>query len=215
MADRLLRLRHEAVIGRHHEHGAVGHIGPTGPHLREGFVAGSIDERNRAAVPLNRVGPHVLGDAAALTRRHIHTENAIEQRRLAVIDMAQKRHDRRPRHAERRILVHGVEAGEEFLFQILGRFEVELHAQFRCQQFDHVAIEHRAHAGHRFHAERQQLLEHFAGGQTDGLREGPDGAGHLDRCVGLSRSGSRHRGAPPLPRTTATTQAIFFVTNAP
>jgi hypothetical protein len=47
--NRLDRLRHDAVIGRHHEHHDVRHLGATGTHRREGRVAGGVDESDLAA----------------------------------------------------------------------------------------------------------------------------------------------------------------------
>ena len=42
--DGLDRLRHDAVVGRHHEHDDVGHLGAARAHGREGLVAGRVDE---------------------------------------------------------------------------------------------------------------------------------------------------------------------------
>ena len=49
VADGLLGLRHDAVVGGDDEHGDIGDVGAAGPHLGEGLVAWSIDERNLAA----------------------------------------------------------------------------------------------------------------------------------------------------------------------
>ena len=54
VADRLFGLRHHAVVGRHHQHGDVGHVGAAGPHLGEGLVARRIDEGDRPAVLVRR-----------------------------------------------------------------------------------------------------------------------------------------------------------------
>ena len=54
VADRFFGLRHDAVVGRHDQHGDVGHVGAAGPHLGERFVARRIDERNPLAVLLDR-----------------------------------------------------------------------------------------------------------------------------------------------------------------
>ena len=44
VADRLDRLRHDAVVGGHDQHDDVGHLGAAGAHRREGRVAGRVDE---------------------------------------------------------------------------------------------------------------------------------------------------------------------------
>ena len=81
-------LRHDAVVGRHHQDHDVGDLGAAGAHARERFVAGRVDEDDLAAVLLDLVGADVLRDAAGLAVGHIGGTDGIEQRRLAVIDVA-------------------------------------------------------------------------------------------------------------------------------
>ena len=50
VVDRFERLRHHAVIGRHHQHHDIGDFRAAGAHAGERFVAGSIDEHDLAAV---------------------------------------------------------------------------------------------------------------------------------------------------------------------
>ena len=57
VVDRLDRLRHDAVVGRHHQHDDVGHLGAAGAHRGEGGVAGRVDEgdlRRRSATSPDR-----------------------------------------------------------------------------------------------------------------------------------------------------------------
>ena len=54
VADGLFGLRHDAVVGGHHQHGDVGDVGPAGPHLGEGLVARRIDEGDRPGRPSRR-----------------------------------------------------------------------------------------------------------------------------------------------------------------
>ena len=49
VVDRLDRLRHDAVIGRDHQHDDVGHLGAAGAHRGEGGVAGRVDEGDPCA----------------------------------------------------------------------------------------------------------------------------------------------------------------------
>ena len=44
MADGLFGLRHDAVVGRHHQHRDIGDVGSAGPHFGECLVAGRVDE---------------------------------------------------------------------------------------------------------------------------------------------------------------------------
>ena len=85
VVDGFQRLRHDAVVGRHHQHHDVGDLGAAGAHAGEGFVAGRIDEHDLAAVHLHLVRADVLGDAAGFARRHVGFADGVEQRRLAMI----------------------------------------------------------------------------------------------------------------------------------
>ena len=107
--DRLDRLRHDAVVGRDHQNDEIGHLRAACPHRGECRVAGRVDEGDLAALRRRHlIGADVLGDAARFAAHHIGLPDRIEQRRLAVVDMAHDGHDRRPRH-ERRRIVGGVE----------------------------------------------------------------------------------------------------------
>jgi hypothetical protein len=64
VVDRFEGLRHDAVVGRHHQHHDVGDLGAAGAHAGERFVAGRIDEDDLAAVFLHLIRADVLGDAA-------------------------------------------------------------------------------------------------------------------------------------------------------
>ena len=88
MVDGFQGLRHDAVVGRHHQDDDVGDLGAAGTHAGEGFVAGRVDEDDLAALHLHLVGADVLGDAAGFAARHIGLANGVEQRGLTVIDVA-------------------------------------------------------------------------------------------------------------------------------
>ena len=95
--DRLLRLRHHAVVGRDHEHGDVGHLRAAGAHGGERFVARSVEEGDAATVVVCLVRADVLGDPAGLGLHDRGLADRVEERRLPVVDVAHDRHDRRPR----------------------------------------------------------------------------------------------------------------------
>ena len=44
VVDGLDRLRHDAVVGRDHQHDDVGDVGAAGAHGGEGLVAGRVEE---------------------------------------------------------------------------------------------------------------------------------------------------------------------------
>ena len=72
-------------------------LAPRAAHFREGLVAGRIDEGHGPAVGCDPVGADVLGDAAFLVRGHVDADDPIQQRRLAVVHVAEEGHDRRSR----------------------------------------------------------------------------------------------------------------------
>ena len=95
VADRLLRLRHHAVVGGDDEHGDVGHLRAAGAHRRERLVARRVEERELPAVDLGLVRADVLRDPAGLGLDDRGRADRVEQRRLAVVDVAHDRDDRR------------------------------------------------------------------------------------------------------------------------
>ena len=97
VGDGLLRLRHHAVVGRDDEHGDVGHLGAAGAHGGERLVARRVEEGDLAPVELDLIRADVLGDPARLGLGDGRLADRVEQRRLAVVDVAHDRHDRRPR----------------------------------------------------------------------------------------------------------------------
>ena len=105
VVDGFERLRHHAVVGRNHDHHDVGDLGAARAHAREGFVTWRIEEDNLATEgrrirlgDLHLVGADVLGDAARFAARDVGLADGIEQRRLAVIDVAHDRDHRRTRN---------------------------------------------------------------------------------------------------------------------
>ena len=154
--DRLDRLRHHAVIGRDHQHHDVGDLGAAGAHRRERLVARRIDEGDlRARRRRHLVGADVLGDAAGFAARHVGGADGVEQRGLAVVDVAHDGHDRRARHEVGRVVglveqaLFDVELGDaahrmaEFLGDQLGGVGVDdvrdlEHLPLLHEQLDHV-----------------------------------------------------------------------------
>ena len=106
VVDSLKRLRHDTVVGRHHQHNDVGGFGAARTHAGERFVARRVEEYDLSAVGrgllvLHRdfVGADVLGDATSFAAGHVGGANGIEQRGLAVIDVAHDGDHGRARNA--------------------------------------------------------------------------------------------------------------------
>ena len=98
VVDGLDGLGHGAVVGRHHQHHDVGHLGAAGAHGGEGLVAGRVQEDDVAAGGVHLVGADVLGDAARLAPGHVGLADRVQQRGLAVVDVAHDGDHRRARH---------------------------------------------------------------------------------------------------------------------
>ena len=102
VVDRLDRLRHHAVVGGDDDHDDVGDVGAAGAHRGERGVARRVDEGDRLAVLVHLVGADVLGDPAGLAGDDLGLADRVEQRGLAVVDVA---HDRDHRRAVGEVLV--------------------------------------------------------------------------------------------------------------
>ena len=98
VADRFDRLLHDAVVGGDHQHDDVGDIGAARAHRGKGLVARRVDEGDlSAAAQIDLIGADMLGDAAGLAGCDIGFAQRVEQRGLAVVDMAHDRDHRRAR----------------------------------------------------------------------------------------------------------------------
>ena len=86
--DGFERLRHDAVVGRHHQHHDIGDLGAAGTHAGERFVTRRVDEDDLLAVLLDVIRADVLRDAAGFSAGHVGQADGIEQRSLTVIDVA-------------------------------------------------------------------------------------------------------------------------------
>ena len=158
--DGFHRLRHDAVVGRHHQHHDIGGLGAARAHGGKGLVTRGIEEGNNALRGFDMVGADVLGNAAGFAGGHLGLANVIEQRGLAVVDVAHHCHHRRPGFG---LAINGA-AG---LQQILGTFGpafLDRVAQLRHDNGGRVAVEHLIDGHHR--AEFHQGLDDL--GRLDG-----------------------------------------------
>ena len=98
VVDGLAGLRHHAVVGRHHQDDHVGHLGAAGAHQRERLVTGRVEEDDALVLALadaaDQIRADVLGDAAGFALGHPRGADRVEQRRLAVVDVAHHRDHR-------------------------------------------------------------------------------------------------------------------------
>ena len=88
VVDRLGRLRHHAVVGRDDDHGDVGHLRAARAHGGECLVARRVEKRHDLVAVVHLVRADVLGDPSGLAGRDLGLADRVEQRGLAVVDVA-------------------------------------------------------------------------------------------------------------------------------
>ena len=147
VVDRLDRLRHDAVIGRHHQDHDIGDLGAARAHRGERGVAGRIDEGDLLAAFRrgHLIGADMLGDAAGFARNHVGVAKRVEQRGLAVVDMAHHGDDRRARLGIGGI----VDDVEQALFDVGRGDALDGVAHFLGDQLRGVGIDHVGDLVHR------------------------------------------------------------------
>src|SRR6266545_3751459 len=150
VVDRLDGLRHDAVVGRDHQDHDVGHPGASGAHPGEGLVARCVEEDDLAAVDVDVIGADVLRDAAELRLRDLRGADGVEERRLAVVDVAHDGDHRGaggPRLGDVGALAGG---GELFLelHLLLEGDDHDFHAQVLGQLLGELRLQHLVDVGH-------------------------------------------------------------------
>ena len=174
MGDGLLGLGLDAVIGCDDEHGDVRHLRASGAHRRERFVAGRVQEGDLAAVVLGLVGADVLGDSTGFGLDDGRFANRIEERRLAVVDVAHDRHHRRPRDE----VFLGVLVDLRDLVLLGDVLDRHVALDLDGDQRDGLVREGLRDRHHR--AEAHQDLDDLGGGNTERLREVLDRDARVD-----------------------------------
>ena len=177
MMDRLDGLRHHAVVGRNDQNDDVGDLSAARTHGGERLVARGVDESDLTAVDLDDGCADMLGDAAGLGKRDARRTNGVEQRCLAVVDMA---HDRDHGRTGLEVFFLVVEGHRVFLFR---GDDANLAAHVVGDELDKLI----GHAlGDRQHlAKQEQAFDDVARGNAEGIGEVADrGAlGDLDDAV--------------------------------
>ena len=113
VVDGFHRLRHDAVIGCNHQHHQVSDLCATCAHAGKRLVTWRIDKDNLAIVLLDGISADVLCDATRLASGDPGISNRVEQRCLAVVNVAHDGHHRSAAHQ-----IGGVFGLDDFL----GRF---------------------------------------------------------------------------------------------
>ena len=168
--DGLDRLRHHAVVGRNHQNHDVGHLGAARAHRGEGGVAWSIDEGDELAVRCRHlISADMLGNAAGFARHDIGVADGVEQRRLAMVDVAHDGDDGRAR-LEDRVLVGRI---EEAFFNVGFGDALDRVAELLSDELSGIGVDHIGDLAHLALAHQQ--LDHVDGALRHAVRQFLDG----------------------------------------
>ncbi len=193
MLNGLHRLRHDAVVGRDHEHDDVRRLRATGTHGSECRVARSVQEGYDATGGLDVVGADVLRDSTRLSGGDLRAPDVVEQRGLAVIHMAHHRDDRRTRLA----LVLGLFGGAlQILLDLVFLQDLGRVTQLLDDEHGGVLVDRLIDRGHDAHV--HQNLDDL--GRLDGhlLRKLRDGRVLANANFAHHRRSGHLKGMPAL-----------------
>ena len=169
MVDGLDRLRHDAIVSSDDEDSDIRDLGAARTHGREGLMARRVEEDDLLALAVDLVGTDVLRDAAGLVRLNVRVADAVEQRRLAVVDMAHDRDDRRAELQRLRIILDFRDLRRVYLWrQLFAR-----HAEFGSHEGGRIKVDFLVDRRHDAHHE--ELLDDFSGRVAHLGREVLDG----------------------------------------
>ena len=175
VVDGLHGLFHDAVVGGHDEDDDVRHLGAAGAHGRKGLVSRRVQKDDVAVLDVDVVGADGLRDAAGLAVDDVGLADGIQQRRLAVVDVAHDGHNGRPG-----LQVPGLRLGALQHLVVLGRHGLHLVAELGGDEACGIDIDGLVDGDHRAQAEKlvddvacahAHLLGQLA--HPDGLRD-PD-----------------------------------------
>ena len=196
MIDGLDGLRHDAVVGGHDQDHDVGRLSPARAHGGEGLVARRVEEGDTAVRGrVHLIGSDVLRDSAELALGDLGGSDGVEQRRLAVVDVAHDGHHGRPRTALGRIRLFLL---EDLPFE---RPDLDVEMEPVRDEPGRRRVEHLVDRGHDAELEQRlddldrlpphggcQLAHRHRLGELDELA--------LDLLRRLGHAGRRHRSGP-------------------
>ena len=174
VVDRLFGLRLHAVVGRDHDHGDVGDAGAARTHGGERLMARGVEERDELVAVVHLVRADVLGDATGLARGDLGRADAVEQRGLAVVDVA---HDRDDRRARDEILV-GVVVRRVGVGLFAGVDDLDLAVELGREDLDRLVGQRLRERRHL--AEHHELLDDLRHRDAEVLRDVLDRGARLD-----------------------------------
>ena len=160
MVDSFLRLRHHVVVSGDDDDSDVRDLRTTSTHSGEGFVTWRIEEGNAlTTLEADAVGTDMLGDPPCFASDNVGIAQAVEERRLTVVDVTHDGDDRRTADEVSFVIdLFFLRDG----FDDLSADEVGLVAEFFCDHLDGLSVE--------AHVDRHHQTDAHTG--SDDLRHG-------------------------------------------
>ena len=132
-------LRHDAVIGSHHQHHDIGGCGTAGTHGgKRGMARGVNEGDNAALLGLHMIGTDLLGNAAGLSGSNLGLSDIVQEGGLAVVYMAHDGHHRRTRLG----MAGHVTVGEHLFLQLVFLAENNLVSHFLGHHLSGFLVNH-------------------------------------------------------------------------
>ena len=139
MVDSFLRLRHHVVVSGDDDDSDVGDLRTTSTHSGEGFVTWRIEEGDAlTTLEADAVSTDMLGDTPCFASDDVGIAQAVEERRLTVVDVTHDGDDRRTADEVSFVIdLFFLRDG----FDDLSTDEVGLVAEFFCDHLDGLSVE--------------------------------------------------------------------------
>ena len=96
MLNGFLGLRHNAVIGRHHQDNDISTLGTASTHGGKRRVARGIQEGHHAVIGFYVVGTDMLGNTTGLAGSNLGATDVIQQRGFTVVNVTHHADNRCP-----------------------------------------------------------------------------------------------------------------------
>ncbi len=180
--DGFLRLWHHAVIRCDHQDHDIGRLGTTSTHGGKRRVTRGIEEGDHATLGFDVISADVLGDTAGFADCNLGAADVVEQRGLAMVDVAHHGHDRCTRYR----LAFELKQLGQLLFQSVVADQLDLVPQLFCNQLSSFLIQHLVDGDRRTHLEHE--LDDFGRFDRHLLGQLGHGDGFADRHFAHYRS---------------------------
>ena len=149
--DRFFGLRHDAVVRCDDQDCNIGDVGTASTHFGKRFVTRRVHKGNGSTIFLYLISPDLLRDPARFARYDLGSDQIIEQRCLAVVDVTKESYDWRSSDQVLVAVLDVIHLADQARFKRLRLSELELNTEIGCDQFRLSLIEIGIDVLHRSH----------------------------------------------------------------